>query len=124
MLATILIDENGDGRIAAKALKALGIAPKSRVEADITVKEIDPPRLLEIPPDKTVQDFLDEYEAQYGMTSEECSRKLEHDEIGDDLDLLRWMGFYEIAKRAVARGENPAEIKFTLVTKISQRRRG
>jgi hypothetical protein len=124
MLATILIDANGEGRIAAETLRALGILPKSRVEAEITVKEIDPPVPMEIPPDKTVQDFLDEYESKYGMTSEECSRKLEKDEIGEDPDLLRWMGFYEIAKRAIARGENPAEIKFKLVAKVSQRRRG
>lgn len=124
MIATILINENGEGRIAPEIIRALGLAPKSHVDADIIVKEVDPLRPRDIPPDKTVQDFLNEYEAKYGMTSAECSRKLEHDEIGDDPDLLRWMGFYEIAKRAVARGENPAEIKFTLVTKISQRRQG
>jgi len=124
MIATILINENGEGRIAPEIIRALGIAPKSHVDAEIIVKEVDPLRPRDIPPDKTVQDFLDEYEAKYGMTSAECSRQLEHDEIGDDLDLLRWMGFYEIAKRAIARGENPTEIKFTLVTKISQRRRG
>jgi len=124
MIATILITENGEGRIAPEIIRALGIAPKSYVDAEIIVKDVDPQRPRDIPPDKTVQDFLDEYEAKYGMTSEECSRKLEHDEIGDDPDLLRWMGFYEIVKRAIARGENPAEIKFTLVTKVSQRRRG
>lgn len=123
MLATILIDENGDGRIAAEALRALKLAPKSRVEADITVKEIDPPRPLEIPPDKTLQDILDEYEAKYGMTSAECSRRMENDEIDESLDLIDWMGFYELARRALARGENPTQMKFTLVAKVSQRRR-
>lgn len=124
MTTTILIDENGNGRIAAEALKPLHLAPESRVEAEITVKESDPPRPRNIPPGKTVQDFLDEYESKYGMTSAECSHKLEHDEIDETLDLLDWMGFYEIAKRALARGENPAEITFKLIAKVSQRRRG
>jgi hypothetical protein len=118
MLATILIDENGEGRIAAETLKALGLAPKSRVKADITVKESDPPRPLEIPPDKTLQDILDEYEAKYGMTSAECSRRLENDEIDETLDLLDWMGFYELARQAIADGENPATMKFTLVADV------
>lgn len=115
MLATIIVTENGDGHIAAKDLQALGLAPKSRVEAEIIIKDVDPPSPLEIPPDKTLQDILDEYEAKYGMTSEACSRKLETDEIDETLDLLQWMGFYELARRAIARGENPAQIKFTQV---------
>ncbi len=118
MLATILIDEHGEGRIAAETLKALGLAPKSRVEADITVKEVDPPRPLEIPPDKTLQDILDEYEAKYGMTSAECSRRLENDEIDETIDLLDWMGFYKLALQAIADGENPATMKFTLVADV------
>lgn len=122
MLATIRIDENGEGHIAADALRALGLVPKSRVEADITVKEIDPPRPLQIPPDKTLQDILDEYEAKYGMRSAECARRLENDKIDESLDLLDWMGFYELAQRAIARGENPAEMKFTLVANVSQKR--
>jgi hypothetical protein len=122
MLATIIVTENGDGHIAAKDLQALGISPKSRVEAEIIVKDVDPPSPLEIPPDKTLQDILDEYEARYGMTSEECSRKLEYDEIDESLDLLQWMGFYRLAQRAIADGENPAEMKFTLVAHVSQTR--
>ncbi|GEM_PF-6227594 len=114
MIATILIDENGDGRIAAEALKALRLAPKSRVEAEINVKDIDPPRPLEIPPNKTLQDILEEYEKKYGMTSEECNRKLSYDEIDETLDLLDWMGFYRLAQDAITDGENPAEMKFAL----------
>lgn len=119
MIATILINENGEGRIAPEIIRALGLAPKSHVDADIIVKEVDPLRPRDIPPDKTVQDFLDEYEAKYGMTSAECSRKLSDDEIDETLDLLDWMGFYEIARRAHARGENPRDIKFTLVAEGS-----
>jgi len=114
MIATNLITENGEGRIAPEIIRALGIAPKPYVEAEITVQEVDPQRPRDIPPDKTVQNFLDEYEAKYGMTSEECSRQLEKDEIDETIDLLDWMGFYEIARRAYARGEDPREIKFTL----------
>lgn len=87
------------------------------------MEEIEPPRPLEIPPDKTLQDILHEYEAKYGMTSAECSHKLENDEIDETIDLLDWMGFYELARRAIARGENPATMKFTLVAKVSQKRR-
>jgi len=123
MIATILIDENGNGRIAAEVLRAFGLAPKSRVEAEITVKEIDPPRPLEIPPDKTLQDILDEYEVKYGMTSAECHHKLSYDEIDETLDLLDWMGFYELARQAIADGEDPSTMKFTLVAKVSQSRR-
>lgn len=123
MIATILINENGEGRIAPEIIRALGLAPKSRIEAEIAVKEIDPPRPLEIPPDKTLQDILDEYEAKYGMTSEACDHKLSYDEIDETLDLLDWMGFYRLAQHAIADGENPAEMKFTLVAKVSQSRR-
>ncbi len=119
MLTTIIITENGEGRIAAEAVRALGIVPKSRVEAEITIKDIDPPSPLEIPPDKTLQDILDEYEIKYGMTSEECSRKLENDDIDETLDLLRWMGFYRLAQGAIADGEDPAEMKFTLFASAS-----
>lgn len=119
MIATILIDANGEGRIAAGTLKALGLTPKSRVEAEITIKEIDPLRPLEIPPDKTLQSILDDYEAKYAMTSEECYQKLSHDEIDETLDLLDWMGFYRLAQDAIADGENPAEMKFTLFASAS-----
>ncbi|MEK7730167.1 MAG: hypothetical protein AAB354_17295 [candidate division KSB1 bacterium] len=124
MLTTILIDENGEGRITAADLKMLGLAPKSCVEAEITVKKSETPFPLEIPQDKTLQDILYEYEAKHAMTSEECSRKLEGDEIEETADLLRWMGFYELARRARARGDNPMEMKFTLKARVSQKRRG
>ena len=115
MIATILINENGEGRIAPEIIRALGLAPKSRVEAEIAVKEIDPPFPMEIPPDKTLQDILAEYETKYGMTSAECDYKLSYDEIDETLDLLNWMGFYKLAQDAIADGENPAEMKFILV---------
>lgn len=114
MTATILIDENGNGRIAAEALKPFRLAPQSRVEAEINVKDIDPPWPMEIPPDKTLQNILDEYEKKYGMTSAECNHKLSYDEIDETFDLLNWMGFYRLAQDAIADGENPAEMKFTL----------
>ena len=122
MLTTILIDEHGEGRISAAELKALGVLPLSRVKAEITVKEIAPPSPAMIPPNKTLQNILDDYEAQYAMSSEECARRLENDEIDETTELLRWMGFYELARRAVGRGDNPKNMKFTLTANVSQTR--
>ena len=74
---------------------------------------------FQIPPDKSLQDILDEYETKYGMTSAECDYKLSYDEIDETLDLLDWMGFYRLAQDAIGDGENPAEMKFTLFASAS-----
>ena len=38
---------------------------------------------------------LEPFERQYGMSSEECSRRFVAGELGDAADIVEWMGLYD-----------------------------
>jgi hypothetical protein len=39
---------------------------------------------------------LREYEQRYGYSTIECFQRFERGELGDDDDLMMWMGFYHL----------------------------
>ena len=98
--------------IPAETLKAWGIKPFSEIEIDIRTpkdgKEFPP----EIPPDKTVQDFLNEFENRYGMTSEEFYEKWQRGETEDEPEINEWAGFYKLKLALEKEGEDPAKATF------------
>ena len=42
-----------------------------------------------------VQEELEPFEQQYGMSSEECHRRFMSGELGDAADFIEWMGIYD-----------------------------
>jgi len=48
-----------------------------------------------ISPDKSVQDFLDEYEKKYHMTSADFWQKYKAGELEYDVEFIDWAGHYE-----------------------------
>ena len=42
-----------------------------------------------------VQKELEPFEQQYGLSSEECYRRFMAGEMGDDADIVEWMGLYD-----------------------------
>ena len=44
-----------------------------------------------------VQRELEPFEKQYSMSSEECHRRFMAGELGDDAEIVEWMGLYDNA---------------------------
>jgi len=44
-----------------------------------------------------VQKELEPFEKRYGMSSDECHRRFMAGELGDDADIVEWMGLYDNA---------------------------
>ena len=42
-----------------------------------------------------VQKELEPFERQYGLSSEECSRRFTAGDMGDAADIMDWMGLYD-----------------------------
>jgi len=83
-------------------------------EVDIRVPSDGKPAKFppDIPPDKTVQDFLDVYEQKYLMKSEDFFEKWQNSEIEDDPELNEWAGFYKLKLAMVRDGEDPSQATF------------
>ena len=112
MTTKIYVKKNGEAVIPADTLKAWGIKPFSEIEIDIRMpadgKEFPP----DIPPDKTVQDFLDEFEDRYGITSEEFYEKWQRGETEDEPEINEWAGFYKLKLALEEEGKYPAKATF------------
>jgi len=112
MTTKVYVKKSGEAVIPADTLKAWGIKPFSEIEIDILTptdgKEFPP----DIPPNKTVQDFLDEFEDRYGMTSEEFFEKWEHGKTEDEPEFNEWAGFYKLKLALEEEGEDPAKATF------------
>jgi antitoxin component of MazEF toxin-antitoxin module len=118
MTTKILVKKNSEAIIPAHIIKSLGIAPGTELEIDIrmpsTQKRV--PSLPDIPPDKTVQDFLNEFEQKYQMTSEEFYRKLQNGELDEDPELNEWAIYYSIKLELEEKGKDPSKATFEPVT--------
>jgi len=112
MTTKVYVNKNGEAVIPADTLKAWGIKPFTEIEIDIRTpsdgKEFPP----EIPQGKTVQDFLDEFESRYGMTSEEFYEKWQRGETEDEPELNEWAGFYRLKLSLKEEGKDPTEATF------------
>ena len=97
MTTKVYVRKNGEAVIPASVLKSWGFEPGMEFEIDIRVpsdgKHVK--FLPEIPPDKTVQDFLDEYEQKYRMKSENFYEKYLKGKTEDDFEMNDWAGWYE-----------------------------
>jgi len=118
MTTRVYVNKNGEAVIPADTLKAWGIKPFTEIEIDIRTpsdgKEFPP----EIPPGKTVQDFLDEFESRYGMTSEEFYEKWQRGETEDEPELNEWAGIYKTKQLLERDGLDPSKISRKLYKKI------
>ena len=112
MTTKVYVKKSGEAVIPADVLKARGIKPFTEIEIDIHTpkdgKEFPP----DIPSDKTVQDFLDEFEDKYGMSSEEFFEKWEQGKTEDEPEINEWAGFYKLKLALEQEGEDPAKATF------------
>ncbi len=118
MTTKVLVNKNGEAVIPAHVIKSLGIAPGTELEIDIRMPSIQKrvPSLPDIPPDKTVQDFLIEFEQKYEMTSEEFYQKLQHGELDVDPELNEWAIYHSIKLELEEKGKDPSKATFEPVT--------
>jgi hypothetical protein len=114
MTTKVYVRKNGEAVIPARVIKAWGFEPGMEFEVDIRVPSDGKPAKFppDIPPDKTVQDFLDVYEQKYLMKSEDFFEKWQNGEIEDDPELNEWAGFYKLKLAMVRDGEDPSQATF------------
>ncbi len=92
----------------------MGDSARTEIEIDIRVPS-DGEKFkypLEVPPDKTVQDFVNEYEEKYGMTSDEFYDKWQRGEIDDTPEINEWAGYYRLKLALEEEGEDPSKATF------------
>ena len=114
MTTKVYVRKNGEAVIPARVIKAWGFEPGMEFEVDIRVPSDGKPAKFppDIPPDKTVQDFLDVYEQKYLMKSEDFFEKWQNGETEDDPDLNEWAGLYKLKLIMIRDGENPSQATF------------
>lgn len=114
MTTKVLVKKNSEAVIPAHVIKSLGIAPGTELEIDIRMPSIraQSRTIPDIPPDKSVQDFLDEFEQKYRMTSEEFYQKLQDGELDEDPELNEWAIYYAIKLELEEKGKDPSEATF------------
>jgi len=124
MTTKIQIRKSGDVVIPARVLKSWGLEPGMEVEIDIRVPSDGRPAKFpdEIPPDKTVQDFLNEYEQKYGMKSKDFYEKYQQGETEDDFETNDWAGWYEIKLKLEEDKVDPRTTTLKLVERIDFQR--
>ena len=118
MTTRILVKKNSEAVIPAHVIKSLGIAPGTELEIDIRMSSNQRrfSSLPDIPPDKTVQDFLNEFEKKYQMTSEEFYQKLQSGELDEDSELNEWAIYYSIKLELEEKGKDPSKATFEPIT--------
>ncbi len=114
MTTKVYVRKNGEAVIPASFLISMGIQPGEELDIDIRKPsefESDkfPP---DIPTDKTVQDFLDEFEQKYHITSDDFYQKWLQGKTDDDPDLNEWAGFYKLKLVLEEEGEDPSKATF------------
>jgi bifunctional DNA-binding transcriptional regulator/antitoxin component of YhaV-PrlF toxin-antitoxin module len=118
MTTKVYVKKNGEAVIPADTLKAWGIKPFSEIEIDIRTatdgKQFPP----DIAPNKTVQDFLDEFEEKYGMSSGEFYEKWQRGETEDIPEVNEWAGYCKTKQLLERDGLDPAKTTYKLYKKI------
>lgn len=118
MTTRVLVKKNSEAVIPAQVIKSLGIEPGTELEIDIRMPSYRrrAPFHPDIPSDKTVQDFLNEFERKYQMSSEEFYLKLQNGELDEDPDLNEWAIYYSIKLELEEKGKDPSKATFESVT--------
>jgi hypothetical protein len=114
MTTKVIVKKNGEAVIPANVIKAWGFEPGMEFEIDIRVLSDGRPAKFppDIPLNKTVQDFLDEYEQKYEIKSEEFYEKWLNGETEDDFEMNEWAGFYKLKLALIRDGEDPSKATF------------
>jgi len=123
MRVSVKIQNNGQAIIPAEIIQYLGGHPGSRLiidsnsdhamlHVDNLSSESDSIYQREIPPDKSVQDFLDEYEKKYQMASEDFWRKFKAGEFEYNAEFIDWAGFYEHKLYLMSIGSDAKTVTF------------
>jgi len=118
MTTTVYVRKNGAAVIPARVLKAWGVKPGAKLEIDIQMpldgKKFPP----DIHPEKTIQDFLDEFEDRFGMSSEEFFDQWQRGETEDIPEVNEWAGFYKTKQLLERDGLDPAKTTYKLHKQI------
>lgn len=122
MTTKVYVKDNGEAVIPAQILKAFGVKPKTEIVIDIYLSSNGTEVLPEIPPTKTVQDFLDTFEEKYGMTSKEFYDRWQRGETEDIPEINEWAGYYKTKLLLQKEGLDPAETTFKLHKRIEYMR--
>lgn len=120
MTTKVYVRKSGEAVISARVLRSLGIKPGTELEIDLHRPLVPVPAEFppEIPPDKTVQDFPDEFEQKYHLKSEDFYEKWQRGETEDAPDINEWAGFYKTKLKLEQDGIDPSETTFKLFKKI------
>jgi bifunctional DNA-binding transcriptional regulator/antitoxin component of YhaV-PrlF toxin-antitoxin module len=123
MRVSVKVQNDGQAVIPAEVIQRLGGKPGSNLIVDsnsdhamLQVENLasEPHSIYQrdIPPDKSVQDFLDEYETKYQMDSEEFWRKYKAGELECSVEYIDWAGFYEHQQYLESIGVDPKTVMF------------
>ena len=123
MQVSVKIQNDGQAIIPAEVIACLGGYPGSKLVVKTDSKHallhiepvaVEPSALYsrDIPPDKSLQDFLNEYEAKYHMSSEEFWQKFKAGEMSCDAEFIDWAGFYEHRRHLVNLDIDPKTATF------------
>ncbi|MBC8186171.1 hypothetical protein H8E88_34240 [candidate division KSB1 bacterium] len=120
MTTKVYVRKSGEAVIPARVLKSFGIQPETELEIDFHVPEERMPTdfSVDIPPDKTVQDFLNEFEDKYQISSKDFYEKWQRGETDDDPELNEWAGFYQTKLELEKEGIDSAKATFKPFKKI------
>lgn len=114
MTTRVLVKKNREAVIPAHVIESLGIAPGTELEIDIRIPSTKKQVSISspIPSNKTVQDFLNEFEQKYNMSSDEFYKKLQNGELDEDPELNEWAIYYSIKLELEEKGKDPSEVTF------------
>jgi len=123
MQASVKIQNDGHAIIPAEVIRHLGGRPGAELviemDSDHALLRVESPAAAphpiyarDIPPEKSVQDFLDEYERKYQMTSEEFWQKYKAGELECDIEFIDWAGHYEHKLYLDGIGVDPRTVTF------------
>lgn len=123
MQASVRIQNDGQAIIPAEVIQHLGGHPGAEliieIDSNHAMLRVDSPIATphpiytrDIPPEKSVQDFLDEYEKKYQMKSEEFWQKYKAGELECEIEFIDWAGHYEHKLYLDSIGVDPRTVTF------------
>jgi len=123
MQVSVKIQNNGQAIIPVEVVRHLGGQPGTELiialNSDHAMLRVEnavagphPIYTQDIPPNKSVQDFLDDYERKYQMTSEAFWRRYKAEELECDVEFIDWAGHYEHKLYLESIGVDPKTVTF------------
>jgi len=114
MTTKVYVRKSGEAVIPARILKLWGMRPGTEFEINIHKPSYHKPTRFthEIPPDKTVQDILDEFEQKYQMNSDIFYELWQKGLSEDTPELNDWALFYSLKLSLEEKGEDSSKATF------------